>query len=58
METKFARIIPRFNYCLYVDEACLSTLLAREEWEREREQGAHEREVQPFVVCAIIDTDC
>ncbi|KFA48801.1 hypothetical protein S40293_01493 [Stachybotrys chartarum IBT 40293] len=54
----FAKMIPRFNYCLYVDQPCLETLLKREQWDREFEQGAHQRERWPYVICAIIDTDC
>ncbi|KAH7305906.1 hypothetical protein B0I35DRAFT_443489 [Stachybotrys elegans] len=56
--TIFAKMLPRFNYCLYVDRACLGTLLAREQWEREEQQGQHEHDMPPDVVCAIIDTDC
>ncbi|SPO02952.1 uncharacterized protein DNG_05631 [Cephalotrichum gorgonifer] len=56
--TLIARMIPRFNYCLYVDQACLDTLLAYEKWKREHEQGGHQNEMPPYVVCAIIDTDC
>ena len=50
----YAMRMPRFNFCLYVDQACLDTLLAREKWERENQEGQR----RPFVVCAIIDTDC
>lgn len=57
-ETFFGKMMPRFNYCVYVDQACLDTLPARERWELEREQGGHEREMPPSVVCAVIDTDC
>ena len=57
--SQLARRIPRFNFCLYVDQACLDTLLAREKWEREHENGGQEGQMPPpFVVCAIIDTDC
>ncbi|KFA60020.1 hypothetical protein S40285_08764 [Stachybotrys chlorohalonatus IBT 40285] len=56
--TSFAKMIPRFNYCVYVDQACLDTLLKREEWDREFEQGGHQTEAWPFVICAVIDTDC
>lgn len=56
--TPFAKMIPRFNYCVYVDQLCLDTLLAREKWEHEREQGQHQQGLPPRVICAIIDTDC
>lgn len=56
--SQFARMIPRFNYCIYVDQACLDTLLAREKWDRECQQGEHEFKMPPKVVCVIIDTDC
>lgn len=29
-ETFFGKMMPRFNYCVYVDQACIDTLLARE----------------------------
>lgn len=58
MASRCAKMIPRFNYCVYVDQACLDTLLAHEVWQREREEGGHKRELPPRVVCAIIDTDC
>ena len=56
--TFFGKMMPRFNYCVYVDKACLDTLLALEEWNREREQSGHQMEMPPSVVCAVIDTDC
>jgi hypothetical protein len=54
--TRFSEMIPRFNYCMYVDKACLDTLLDREEWERTG--GYDQGTTKPKVVCAIIDADC
>lgn len=56
--TQFAKMLPRFNYGIYVDQACLDTLIAREIFDREYEQGQHQTEMPPFVICAVIDTDC
>lgn len=56
--TYFGLMMPRFNYCVYVDQACLDTLPAREKWDRERAEGGHQGEIPPSVVCAVIDTDC
>jgi hypothetical protein len=53
--TYFGKIMPRFNYYIYADQACLDTLLAREKWERE--PGGRQGEGRPPVVCAIVDTD-
>lgn len=58
MATSFCRRIPRFNYCVYVDQACLETLLAREEWDRERQLGGQERGMPPDVICAVIEAGC
>ena len=58
--TTFAERMPRFNYCVYVDQACLDTLLTREKWSRELEQGDAEKETEmpPSVVCVVIDANC
>lgn len=56
----FATKMPRFNYCVYVDQACLDTLLTREKWDRELEQGDVEKETEmpPSVVCVVIAANC
>lgn len=38
-ETRFAKMIPRYNHCVYVDQKCLDTLLAHEAWDQNGRQG-------------------
>lgn len=56
---------PRFKYCIYVDQDCLDTLDAWEEWDRiPVEPGLTKIAVSvvkgphPSVVCALIDVAC
>ncbi|ROT37997.1 hypothetical protein SODALDRAFT_324451 [Sodiomyces alkalinus F11] len=46
------RCPPTFRFCLFVDQECLDTLKAYEEWAQAGAQGR-----APYVACIIIDSD-
>ncbi|CAH0045718.1 unnamed protein product [Clonostachys solani] len=53
-DNPIAQSIPRFRFCIYVDQKCLDTLQKRVEWEGSSSRSGR----SPAVVCAMIDLDC